>query len=279
MKFSKEKEENIIKMYKRGKTKIEKAKCYNTYNTSIRRVLKRYNILIRGNDKVQRKCKHNPFKRNDEKSDYFLGLLLTDGCISSNITKNSNSISLALNERDGYIMEEYRNFISSNLSISKIYQQINNSYMYQVSFTNTEVENWLRRKGNFNNKSYECKIYTPINWNILRGIFDGYGGFHFNSGHLDFFICGKSLVFINQIKYFLEKNGFKPLLKERVNSLGNSLYYIYIYKIKEVIKLGELMYNNAHIFLKRKYEKWLSFYENKSYKYTLNSGKEMAIQS
>lgn len=38
------------------------------------------------------------------------------------------------------------------------------------------------------------------------------------------------------------------------------------------------MYSNAHIYLKRKYEKWLTFYENKREKYTLNSGKEMAIQ-
>lgn len=37
------------------------------------------------------------------------------------------------------------------------------------------------------------------------------------------------------------------------------------------------MYNNAHIYLKRKYERWLTFYENKRDKYTLNSGKEMAI--
>jgi hypothetical protein len=34
------------------------------------------------------------------------------------------------------------------------------------------------------------------------------------------------------------------------------------------------MYSNAHIFLKRKYEKWLAFYENKGKNYTLNSGKD-----
>lgn len=35
------------------------------------------------------------------------------------------------------------------------------------------------------------------------------------------------------------------------------------------------MYSNAHIFLIRKYVKWLTFYENKKDKYTLNSGKEI----
>lgn len=276
-KFTKEKELKIIKLYKEGKSQKEIALLYNTFNTSIRRVLLRNNILIRGNDKIQRLCKHNPFKRNDEKSDYFLGLLLTDGSIASNITKSSNTICLSLNEKDGYIVEEFRKFISSNLKLQRVFQKLNNSYMNAVSFTNIEVEDWLRRKGNFNNKSFECKIYTPINWNILRGIFDGDGGFHPNSGHLDFFICGKSLVFMKQIKFFLNKNGFNTYLKERSNSNGNSLYYIEIYKIQDVLRLGELMYNNAHIFIKRKYEKWLAFYESRR-AYTLNSGKEMAIQ-
>lgn len=33
------------------------------------------------------------------------------------------------------------------------------------------------------------------------------------------------------------------------------------------------MYNNASIYMKRKYDKWLNFYESKSNKQTLNSGK------
>lgn len=68
-----------------------------------------------------------------------------------------------------------------------------------------------------------------------------------------------------------------PYLRERNNGQNNNLFYLEIFKIEEVIKLGEYMYNNAHIFLKRKYEKWLAFYESRRAN-TLNSGKEMAIQ-
>lgn len=275
-KFSKEKEESIIRLYKEGKTQKEIGIIYNTYNTSIRRVLIRNNIVLRGNNKVQRLCKHNPFKRNDEYSEYFLGLLLTDGCISKNSSKTSNSINLSLSEIDGYMVEKFRDWISPKSRISKTKQKINNSIMYSLNITNSEVEEWLNKKGNFKNKSYNCKIYTPITWNILRGIFDGDGGFHPNCGHLDFFICGKSKVFMQQITMFLTKNGFHPYLKERKNEQGRSLFYVEIYKIAEVLKLGKLMYNNAHIFLHRKYEKWLAFYESRR-AITLNSGKEMAI--
>lgn len=276
-KFSSEKEKAIIELYKQGKSQKEIGTMFNTFNTSIRRVLLRNNICLRGNDKVQRLCKHNPFRKNDEYSEYFLGLLLTDGCISSNRTKTSKSINLSLSEIDGYIVETFRDWVSPNSKISKVLQKRNNSFMYSFNFTNIETEEWLNRKGNFKNKSYKCKIYTPITWNILRGIFDGDGGFHSSCNHLDFFICGKSRIFLEQIKLFLEKQGFCPYLKERNKGQDNNLFYLEIHRIKEVLRLGEIMYSNAHIFIKRKYEKWLTFYENRRV-YTLNSGKRMATQ-
>ena len=74
---------------------------------------------------------------------------------------------------------------------------------------------------------------------------------------LGFFVCGKSLVFMNQIRLFLNKHGFVPYLRLRNNSSGNSLYYLEIYKVADVLRLGELMYDNAHIYLKRKC--WILF--------------------
>lgn len=43
----------------------------------------------------------------------------------------------------------------------------------------------------------------------------------------------------------------------------------YLHKI-----FGIFMYSNASIFMKRKYYKWLAFYESRKNKYTLNSGKD-----
>lgn len=251
---------------------------FNSYNTSIRRILLRFNIPIRGNEKIQRLCKHNPFKNNDAISDYFLGLLLTDGTITkTKVSTRNYSIVLSLNEEDGYLIEYFRDWATPNSKISKVLQKINNSYMWSVSFSNTEAEEWLRKSGNFWRKSYECKIYKPLNWDIIRGIFDGDGGFHKSGQHLDFFICGASKVFINQIIMFLNKNGFEAHLRTTVRN-NKEFYYVELYRISDVIKIGQLMYKNAHIFLKRKYEKWLAFYESKRAN-TLNSGKKMAIQS
>lgn len=275
-KFDSTKEEMIIKYYKKGMSQKEIASLFGTYNTSIRRVLLRKGIIPKGNDIRQRLCKHNPFKNNDEYSEYFLGLLLTDGSISKEKSSSRNyGINLSLSEEDSYIVEAFRNWASPKSKLSRIYQKINGSYMYSTTITNIEMEEWLRRKGNFIRKSYECKIYTPITWNILRGIFDGDGGFSISGKHLNFFICGASKVFINQIAVFLKKNNITPHLRED-KKRRVPLYYVEVYKINEVIKLGELMYNNAHIFIKRKYEKWLAFYESKRAN-GVNSGNETAI--
>ena len=57
---------------------------------------------------------------------------------------------------------------------------------------------------------------------------------------------------------------------------NNDLYYINLYKESEVISVGKLLYDNAHIFCKRKYERWLAFYESRRAN-GVNSGNEMAI--
>lgn len=281
-KYSPEKEKEIIQLYKLGFSQKDLSIKYSTSNTAIRRVLLRNNILPRTISKVNRYCKHNPFKstkKHDEYSEYFLGLLMTDGCIS-NKSKGSKiqSVYLGLNSKDGYIVENFRNWASPKQKISHILQKKYNTYMDVISISNNETIEWLQKKGNFNNKSFYAKLYCPITWQILRGIFDGDGGWHVaNTDGLHFFICGLSEVFIQQINAFLVKQNIKSKLRfmEPDKWHKNGLYYVEVYNYADIIKIGLNMYSNAHIFIKRKYEKWLAFYENKRKNYTLNSGKEL----
>lgn len=113
-KFNPEKELEILRMYREGRTQKQIADELNTYNTSIRRVLIRNGIIPKGNDKQQRLCKHNPFRKNDEYSDYFLGLLITDGNID-----DRHRIRLSLNERDGYLIQEFLNWASPKSKVTK----------------------------------------------------------------------------------------------------------------------------------------------------------------
>lgn len=261
MKFSTEKELSIIKDYKAGLNTVEIAKKWNTYNTSIRRVLLRYGITPRSPKEAQSRVKENPFKLGDEKSEYFLGLLLTDGCIVHR--KNSNSVCISLGLKDKEMVEQFRNFACPKNKISAVLQKKYNTYLFSTSVRSDIIAEWLEQQGNFHNKSYECDIYIPLTPHILRGIFDGDGYWHIiNKGNtMTWGICGKSLVFLEKIRTYLLSQGIKSYLHKRNKPINNYLYYLEVYKLVDVVKLANLMYKEAHISLIRKYDKWHLFEE------------------
>lgn len=87
VKFSKEKELEIIRLYiEEEKTQKEIADLYGTYNTSIRRVLLRNNITIRSNKELQGiiRLEDITSKENTPEFYYFLGIMISDGCITGN---------------------------------------------------------------------------------------------------------------------------------------------------------------------------------------------------
>ena len=65
MEYSSSEVKDIINLYKSGKNQNEIADIYNTYNTTIRRILIRNHVKIRDSSHVRRLCKHNPFKKHD----------------------------------------------------------------------------------------------------------------------------------------------------------------------------------------------------------------------
>lgn len=69
-----------------------------------------------------------------------------------------------------------------------------------------------------------------------------------------FGICSKSKVFITKIQEFLKSNGITSYIHIS-NRTSGEFYYVDVYKDNDLFKLSELMYDDAHIYLMRKYEK------------------------
>lgn len=252
MKFSEQIEKYIIEQYNNGISTCELARKLNTYNTSIRRVLKRNNVYIRTCHDVQ-KTIDNPFKENDELSEYFFGLLLTDGSISK-----GHEIKLALKDKE--MVKSFQQFICPKNKIRTYLDKRFNTYIYSVSVRSLESCDWLQQHGNFINKSYNCDIYTPITPAILRGIFDGDGYWHHtnNGNTLNFGICGASKVFIDKIQSYLQANKIQSYIRK---DKRKCLYYLEIRKTIDVLKTANLIYQGASIYLQRKYDTWHLFEE------------------
>jgi hypothetical protein len=268
MRFSKEKELSIVEDYNKGLNTVQIANKWGTYNTSIRRVLIRYGIRLRSTKEVLSKMKSNPFRIGDEYSEYFLGLLLTDGCIY--YRKDFNSVSVALSLKDKEMVYKFRDFMCPEYKVSKVKQKKFNTYMYTISVRSDEVAQWLEKQGNFHNKSYKCDIYIPLTAHILRGIFDGDGYWHtINKGSsLSWGVCGRSLIFLKRIQTYLLEKEIESYLHKRCRREGRHLYYLEIYKTEDVVKVANLMYKESSIYLMRKYDKWHLFEETLRVKFS-----------
>jgi len=118
-KFSEEKEKEIIRLYKEGMNQKEIGKLYNTYNTSIKRVLERNNVPKRDRAHDRRSVNKNPFEDLSSKEvQYWLGYLAADGNVND-LSQKNNRISLDTN-LDPEHLEKYKKFLETNKKIYKL---------------------------------------------------------------------------------------------------------------------------------------------------------------
>lgn len=265
MKYTKEQQQQIVDLYKYKNT-VEIAEMFNTYNTTIRRILIRNNVILKDTKLLKSNCKNiNAFEDISKEIDsYFLGLLVTDGCISK------GNISLCLKESDSYILNIFGEYLDK-VNISKYLNKKYNTIEYSLKFKNYIIENRLKSYANFDNKSFDLYLKIPLNWNIMRGIFDGDGCF-IDKSSTRFQIASCSKTFINQISAFLSENNIDNKITQDSKNRKNTIYFINIYKKQILVDLYYKLYENGNFFLKRKKEKFGSFVEKFTNENALNLG-------
>lgn len=232
-------ENEIIEWYLNGLNTKEIANKLGTYNTTIRRILLRNNIKLRTVlDMARRYSRTDIFESNlSREENYFLGLLITDGCISD------NRITLGLKESDISILERFAKFMGDDVKVNHYFHRKHAINQFEVKVRNKIVSNNLKKLANFNNKSYDLELYIPLNFDILRGIIDGDG----STLGQNIKIFGMSTIFLNQIKSFLLKYNIESYIRR-----NKTCYQLNIYKQKDVLFLYDKLYYDTDLFLERK---------------------------
>lgn len=249
-KFTQEEVSIIIREYLNGKNQKEIATMFNSYNTSIRRVLLKNNITLRDSGYASRFVRHNIFEPFDEQNDYWIGMLATDGCV-----KDTGGIALGLKGSDRKLLESFVSF--TKVDKVKVIDGISKGHFAfsMVSFMSKETANYLTSIGITPRKSLTLALKIPLNFHILRGIIDGDGSYSpMNSRGVRLQICTASPVFQTQLFEFLISQGFNP--KKRTDARAtrkNPLYSVEMYRQHELNLLFELLYKDAKYFLERKY--------------------------
>lgn len=261
--LSHEEKTKLFELYKTGNYKfIELSKMFSISPQSIGGMLRRHGLVTKTKSELLRKypLDENYFNIiNNEEKAYFLGLLYADGC---NNTKKG-VVGLGLKESDKALLQQLNNLLQPAKPLqfcSKAYDRNkkgfeNSQDQYSIIISSRINSNNLVELGVYQAKTFKLKFPTlqqvpeHLQSHFIRGYCDGDG------------YIGKAQVSFVSTKEFCES--VERLLKEKLNI--NS--YIRQKGIKNTYELSlnnkacrtflKFIYNDAHIYLQRKYDKYI----------------------
>lgn len=260
-------------LHKSGLSIIEiHRKCNIPYRT-IYYGFKRLNFPILFNDppKCLIKTDINFFDVIDtEEKAYYLGLIITDGCILKR--KTEDSLQLKLNNEDAYIIEHFKSLISPDrkLSIEQPKEKIIINRNCQtkgscsIKISSQHLIDSLQKYGIDYNKSGKEKlpiIDDTLMHHLIRGIFDGDGSISLRKKrHLqrNVYICSTSNLFLVQIQNYLKTKNIQCVIyKEKRQT--KDMYRLNFNTHDSRIKLFNYIYFDCSISLKRKYDMYANY--------------------
>lgn len=248
-KYSQAEVNKIIELYESGLNQLEIANLFGTFNTSIRRILKRNGVNVLNQTERHRMITPDFFD-NYENPDiqYWLGVIASDGCMTNR--------NLIIETIDKEWMEDYRDFLNPNINITTTLPK-RGRMLYRVATGVVGLAESLEKYGIIKQKSLLLEWKYPITRHFLRGVFDGDGSAFFSkqSRFVRMSIVSGSEVFILQLQNFLFENNIEVRISKHIKNRKNPLYSLEVTKYEDKIKFHNLLYEDAKYFLKRKKEK------------------------
>jgi intein/homing endonuclease len=279
-KLTKDQEKIVIDIYHKCHNLSETARrCGFLSHKSVANVLARNNIehisLIPKYEKNT-----NLFKKiNKEENAYFLGLLMSDG--NNYIKRKGNyQISIKLQESDKHILEKLRDLIIPNKLLDFCpKKQPQHSNYFRLKFDSKIISNQLINLGCIEAKSLTLRfpefiINSPYLNHFIRGYFDGNGSISFWTKQW------KSTKNKNYVWSLVSSNEFSKIAKQiiedkfnlNINSrISNKINGNFITTTisaggnRQVAKILDWLYQDATLYLSRKYNKYLELKKQNKY--------------
>lgn len=213
-------------------------------------------------------------KIDTEEKAYWLGFIWADG----NIAKRDYCFEMSLAEKDKEHLQKFNDFIKHIRPIKEKKCKLHDKTFiaYRVSFNSKHFWNTLNNYGCVPNKSLTLKFpdltvfeNKDLVNHFIRGYFDGDGCIsHCNKTHtkIAFILCGTTEM-LNTISTILGKPNCK--LQSKPNTKCMELCFNHFTALSILHKI----YNNASIYLKRKYQLYKEYCRVYEELYTLSRGK------
>lgn len=250
-KFTIEQEKEIINKYNFGESLAKIGKAFSCSPTTVKNILKEYNIQTRNLSEARRNyleytIDENVFENIDSPDKaYWLGVMYSDGYICKK--KYTNSFGLAVSEKDFEWVEKFKTFLNYNGEI-KVYKGTSalskgNKYA-RLLIGNNKIVSDLEKLGVVEHKTKIISCLPNIQFldDFIRGYIDGDGSL------LKRLPCFQ----ISGNKDFLED--MAKYLKLPYHLTPDKSIYSLRYNTKESRYLEKRLYKDANYYLKRKYD-------------------------
>lgn len=242
--------QNVIYLYTKCKMSVREISIkYNYPDSAIRKILKENHIDIRRHYKQS--FNENYFDNiNTHNKAYLLGFLYADGCINKN-----NVVSFTVHKQDKEILQMYADEMNATNPIVNV----KNKEHVSISFCSKHMCDTLINLGCGHNKTFKLafpNIDKQYQYNFIRGFMDGDGCISITNKNNHKYI---SLSFTGTID-MMKKLKSIFIVDNDIKFYRNS-YNIHIGKTADVLRILELIYKNADLYLKRKHDKYIKFIE------------------
>jgi len=245
------------------------------HNTSIDIISK----LITENDlsfaKRRQMVDWNPFENlSDPNVMYWLGILASDGAIFE------DRVTLQLAEVDRELVIKYHKFLKEKPTLRQVVWKVGgkNFNGYMVSFRNKDVVEFLDKLGITTRKSNTISMSFPVNSHFLRGLIDGDGTLEIRNienrlfSRIRFATASTEMA-LSVMKFYLDNDLYLRYYKDSGAHRKSAIHEIVVSRSSDVLKLLDMLYNDADTYMERKYQKAVQI-RNVLDNNTLNSGNQ-----
>lgn len=263
--FTDEERSDISRLYIEGKTCEQIATIYKVTKCTISRLLRKNNIEARKPTQYMKKynLNENFFDKIDtQEKAYVLGILWADGC---NFTQR-NLVRLALQSKDRHILDNISKLLESDKPLQFVKGRSGEQDTYALNIINKHMSQVLDKLGMHNAKSLILEFPKWLDKTLypafIRGYYDGDGGLS-KKEHTyrvqivgTFDMCDSIMEILNDIGII------SKIYNTSYNDITKSLY---IGKKDNVKNFLDYIYNDATIYLQRKYDLYiLKYYSEKN---------------
>ena len=251
-KFTIGQEKEIIKLYQDGYSMVKLGKMYVCDPSTIKNILKAYNIPSRTLSEARRNTlgysiNEEAFKNiDDADSAYWLGVMYSDGFITKS-GPYTNYFGLTVSEKDSEWLESFKAFLKYNGEVKHYISNTafkENTPIAKLVIGNNKIVQNLENWGVIEHKTFKISCLPNIKFldDFIRGYIDGDGSLLKRLPHITISGTGDFLESI--ANYF--NLPYKIYSDKTIYSLQyNALQSRYLEK---------RLYKNAKYYLKRKYD-------------------------